>query len=244
LRSRIDVHLLVLCVIAFVIGFVASMPLAGPISVLVVTRAARREFEGALRIGLGAATVEGLYAAVAFWGFATLLSRHDIVVPISHGVTAVVLLALGVRFVAFVPHEKTNPNENKTGNMLLGFSISALNPTLLVTWSAAVAFLYSKGLRETSGAYAIPFGICAGAGVGTWFVIMVKLLRKYEGKHPPSRLARVVRFLGIVLVGLGVWSGVQLVQWLGGKRDTPARAYASLCFSGADSRAPRHGRGD
>src|SRR2546430_14564544 len=124
-----------------------------------------------------------MYAAVAFWGFATFLSSHATVVPISHGITAVVLVALGVRFVAFVPQEEKSPNENKKGNMLLGFSISALNPTLLVTWSAAVAFLYSKGLRETSGIYAIPFGVCAGGGVGTWFVVLVKLLRKYEGKH-------------------------------------------------------------
>jgi threonine/homoserine/homoserine lactone efflux protein len=232
------VHALAICTIAFAIGFVASMPLAGPISVLVVTRAAGREFDGALRIGLGAAIAEGIYAAVAFWGFATLLSRHAIVVPVSHGITAVVLVALGIRFIALSPHEKKNRNENKAGNILLGFSISVINPTLLVTWSAAVAFLYSKGLRETSSAYAIPFGVCAGAGIGAWFFLLVKLLRKYKGTHSPSRAAMLVRLMGFVLVVLGVWSGVQLVQWLGGKRDTPARADASLCFSCADQRAP------
>ena len=92
-------RLLAVCVMALLFGFVGSMPLAGPIAILVLSRATQGRFGEALRIGLGAAVAEGLYAGLAFWGFTTFLARHAIVVPISHGVTAVVLLALGVRFM-------------------------------------------------------------------------------------------------------------------------------------------------
>jgi threonine/homoserine/homoserine lactone efflux protein len=231
------VRALAICAIALALGFFGSMPLAGPISVLVVSRAARREFEDAWRIALGAAVAEGIYAAVAFWGFATFLSRHAIVVPISHGVTAVVLVVLGVRFVVLAPQTARDASPNKTGSMLLGFWISALNPTLLVTWSAAVAFLYSKGFRETSGAYAVPFGGCAGAGIAAWFFVLVRVLRSYKGKLARKRLRATVRILGVALVVLGVWSGVRLAQWLGGDRGTPVSAGASLCFSGGHERA-------
>ncbi|MDP8998993.1 MAG: LysE family transporter [Myxococcota bacterium] len=210
---------LLICAIALAFGFAGSMPLAGPISVMVVSRAARREFGDAWRIGVGAAVAEGIYAAVAFWGFATFLARHAIVVPISHGVTALVLVVLGVRFVLFASREQPKSEENKAGSALLGFSISVLNPTLLASWSAIVAFLYSKGLRELPSAYAIPFGLCAAAGVGAWFVLLVGALRKYEGTLPRLGLTMIVRFLGIVLLVLGLWSGVQLVQWLVGDRD-------------------------
>jgi threonine/homoserine/homoserine lactone efflux protein len=214
LRLDADVHALAICAIALAFGFFGSMPLLGPISVLVVSRVANGEFDDARRVGMGAALAEGIYAAIAFWGFATFLARHPIVVPLSHGATALLLVALGVRFILFREEKRRHPSSRRTGGTLLGFSISALNPTLIVTWSAAVAFLYSKGLGGLSAAYAVPFGACAGAGVGTWFVLLVNVLRKYEARLARKALATIVRGLGVVLLTLGVWSGVQLVEWL------------------------------
>ncbi len=234
-------RIVAICAIALAFGFFGSMPIAGPISVMVISRAARRRFDEAVHIGLGAAAAEAISAGVAFFGFTTFLARHEVVVPISHGVTAVVLAALGLRFVVWSPKEQKDRRENKAGTTFVGFSVSAINPTLLVTWTAATAFIFSKGLRETSGLVAVPFGLCAGAGVAAWFWLFVVVLRKYEGKLPRQALTWIVRVLGLALVGLGVWSGVQLAKWLGGDRETPARATASLCFArGADERAARH----
>lgn len=230
-------RLLAVCAVALVFGFVGSMPLAGPISVLVVARAARKQFGEALHVGLGAAGAEAIYAGVAFFGFTTILARHPVVVPISHGVTAVVLLALGGRF-AFWKLKEKKERHHRAGTALVGFTLAAVNPTLLVTWTAAVAFLYSKSLGDPSVWAAIPFGICAGVGVGGWFAVLVALLRRYEGKMPKRALTWVVRTLGMALAGLGVWSGVQLVRWIGGDRQTPARADASLCWSACSLRRP------
>lgn len=226
-------RLVAVCLVALVFGFVGSMPLAGPISVMVVARAARKQFREALYVGLGAAGAEAIYAGVAFFGFTTILARHPIVVPISHGVTAVVLLALGVRFAFWKLKEKKEKKHRK-GTLLVGFTLSAVNPTLLVTWTAAVAFIYSKGLGDVPLWGAIPFGVCAGVGVGGWFAVLVALLCKYEGKMPEKVLTWVVRTLGVALAGLGVWSGVQLVKWIGGDRQTPARADASVCWSACE----------
>jgi threonine/homoserine/homoserine lactone efflux protein len=221
------VSALVVCAIALGFGFFGSMPLAGPIAIMVLSRAAEGKLDAAIRIALGAAIAEGIYAGLAFWGFTTFLARHEIVVPISHGVTAVVLVALGVRFVFWKLTEKEDRRRATAGSALLGFTVSALNPTLFVTWSAAVAFLYSKGLREPSAIHAVPFGLCAATGVSLWFVALGWLLKKYEGRLPRKVLTGVVRTLGVALVGLGVWSGVQLVKWLGGERDAPAHAEPS-----------------
>lgn len=222
--------LVAICAIALVFGFVGSMPIAGPVSVMVISRAARRRFDEALHIGLGAAAAEAIYAGVAFFGYTAILARYELVVPVSHGVTAVVLMALGGFFVFWSPKDKKDTRENKTGTFFLGFSVSAVNPTLLVTWGAATAFLFSKGLGETADLAAIPFGLCAGAGIAAWFSLFVVVLRKYEGKLPRKVLTWIVRLLGLALVGLGVWSGVQLVQWLAGDRQAPRTAASSLSF--------------
>jgi threonine/homoserine/homoserine lactone efflux protein len=231
-------HLVVVCAIALAFGFFGSMPLAGPIAVMVFSRASHRRYEEALHIGLGAAVAEGVYAAVAFWSFTSLLASHPLIVPVSRGVTAVVLTALGVRFAVWKAQEKKDKYERRPGTSLVGFSLSAINPTLLITWSAAVAFLYSKGLGVSSALAAIPFGLSAAAGIGAWFAILVAVLRKFEGKLPVAVLVWTIRLLGVGLVGLGVWSGVQLVQWLEGDRGAPAPVVVSLCSPPWSKRAP------
>jgi threonine/homoserine/homoserine lactone efflux protein len=211
-------RLVAMCAVALVFGFVGSMPLAGPIAVMVVSRAARKKFDEALHLGLGGAVAEAVYAGVALWGYTTLLARHPAVDPVSHGVTAVVLGVLGVRFAVWKHRPHEDRHEKKAGTLLVGFGVSAINPTLLVTWGAAVAFIYSKGLgagRDASSWWAPPlFGASAGAGVALWLWVLVAVLRKLEGKLPERALTWTVRGLGVALVGLGVWSGVELVEWL------------------------------
>src|SRR5450432_2912383 len=113
-----------ICLMALVLGFVGSMPLAGPIAVMAVSRASRGKYGEAMRIGLGAAAAEGIYAGIAFWGYTTFLARHAIVVPISHGATALVLVAIGIRFAFWKPPDATETDGRKAGSALLGFSVS------------------------------------------------------------------------------------------------------------------------
>jgi threonine/homoserine/homoserine lactone efflux protein len=205
--------LIAICVVALVFGFMGSMPLAGPIAIMAVARASRGKYGEAMRIGLGAAVAEGIYAGLAFWGFTTFLARHAIVVPISQAVTAIVLTAIGVRFSFWKPTEShADARENKAGTALLGFSVSAINPTLLLTWSAAVAALYSRGLKEPSPAYALPFGLCAAAGIGGWFVVLSALFKRFGGKLPETAITWVIRSMGLVLVVLALWSAAKLVH--------------------------------
>src|SRR5580704_13680750 len=99
--------------VAFVFAFVGSLPLAGPIALLVVSNGASGHYKEALRIALGAAVAEGIYAFLAFWGFATFLARYSWVLPISQGVTAIVLFGLGARFLFFfkLKDEEAKPGE-------------------------------------------------------------------------------------------------------------------------------------
>jgi threonine/homoserine/homoserine lactone efflux protein len=117
----------------------------------------------------------------------------------------------------------------------VGFSVALFNPTLLLTWSAAVAFVWSKGLGETSAAAAAPFGLAAAAGIAGWFALLATALRRYGGKLPARALKWTVRAIGIALVGLGLWSGLLLVRWMRAG-ETPSGAGPSLCCPCAPER--------
>jgi threonine/homoserine/homoserine lactone efflux protein len=205
---------LFICMIALALGYCGSVPLAGPVSVMVVSRAARKRFGEALRVGLGAAVAEGVYAGIAFFGITSLLARDTAIAPISRGASAVVAFALGIHFVRWRPKGGKDKRESKVGTALLGFSVSAANPTLFVTWTTVAALLYSKGPKRPPPAFAIPFGLCVAVGVGAWFFSLVALLRAYEKRLPERALTWAVRSMGVFLVALGVWSGFDFVRWL------------------------------
>lgn len=216
-RGRLDsgewMHTLITCLVAFTFGFIGSIPLTGPVAVMVFSAGVRREYGVALRIGLGAALAEALYAAVAFWGFTRFLAHHPLVLPVSHAVSAVVLGALGVYFARWTPEEgesKPRRHPNLEG-LLLGFSVSVINPTLLATWSAAVAFLYARQVVPFSELGALPFGAAAGAGVAGWELVFVGLLRRYESRFPRRALTWGVRGMGVLLIGVAVFTGVRFL---------------------------------
>jgi threonine/homoserine/homoserine lactone efflux protein len=207
---------LAVSLVALVFSFVGSLPLVGPIAVLVVSNGVNGRYKDALQIGLGAAVAEGIYAFLAFWGFATFLARYAIVLPISRAVTAAVLLSLGVHFLFFRLKDvaPTSARQAKRGRFWVGFSISILNPTLLATWSAVTTFLYSKQLVAMTALLAIPFGGFAAGGIMLWAFMMVALMRTFRERFPKGLLTWIVRGMGVVLIGVGLWSGAELVRYI------------------------------
>lgn len=205
--------ILVLSIIGFLLGFVGSMPLAGPIAVLVVSRAVEKRYVEARRLAYGAAIAEAIYAGVSFWGFSTFLARYRSFLPVSHAITAVVLLIVGIQFARWKPREPAAGGE-RVGRtpFVLGFTISALNPTLLATWSAVVTAIYSRQIVVMKSWYALPFALSAAIGIALWFMLMVAFLKRYGGHFPASLVTWVVRIMGILLIVLALWSGIDLIR--------------------------------
>ena len=207
---------LVVSLIAFVLGFVGSMPLAGPISIMVVSRGVTGQFREALLLAVGASIAEGLYAGGAFWGFSALLSRYALAVPISHVVTSVVLLAVGIHFLRWKPKEEIEGAAAKRGAgrsaFALGFTASIVNPTLLITWSAVTTAIYSRQIVQMTGLLAIPFGLAAGAGIAAWNVVILAILKRYRHKFPKRAIQWAIRGMGAVLILIALWSAIDLVR--------------------------------
>jgi threonine/homoserine/homoserine lactone efflux protein len=87
--------------------------------------------------------------------------------------------------------------------------MTALNPTLLATWSGAVAAVHAMGLGVTPQLGALPFGVGALVGVAGWFALWLAVLRKFRTRIQPATIDQVVRGMGALLVVLGGWAAVR-----------------------------------
>lgn len=209
--------MVITALVGFLFGFIGSMPIAGPIAVLVLARALEGRLASALKVGIGGAVAETAYALLAFWGFSELLAADAWIVPVSRGAAAVILLGLGIVFLRREPTAVAAPPPapgRDVGAFLLGLSISGLNPTLIATWTAAATTLFSTGLVAFSPGLAVPFGLGAGLGIAAWTVVLVRIVARYRDRFEPATIDRMVRWMGGFLLLVSLLFAWRLISWL------------------------------
>lgn len=200
--------------IGFGFGFFGSMPVAGPASALVLSRGLVGRFLSGAMIGVGCGLAEGIYAGLAAYGFATFLAGYPFIEGVSHVVAAVIMFLLGVTFVRYKGATEAtarNVSDKALQSAGLGFWITILNPALIATWTASATTLASAGVTLTQ-ASALPFGAGVAVGVGSWFGIFTYLMKRYRERFKPELLNRIIRVIGALLFGLGVYFTYRAVR--------------------------------
>jgi threonine/homoserine/homoserine lactone efflux protein len=177
----------------------------GPIALIVLKRGLSRQKRSALGLVFGAALAEAGYALLAYLGIDFALSRYPLQASIVRMLAGAILIgfALLCIFDRRTPHQKTISHEYAGTNFLLGLSIAGLNPTLLITWTGAVAAARATGL--ISGIHAAP-GFALGVIVGPilWFWILLKILTWRAEFISPKTLKIIEKALPIALLVLGM----------------------------------------
>ena len=211
--------MLTAALLGFALGFVGSMPLVGPIAILVFTRGVENRARNGFYLALGAAIAESAYAYLAFWGFSQLLERYPWIEPTTRAVGAVILTALGLRFAlggGQFPVEKTGSTA-EVGNkrsFFLGFAVTALNPALIATWTLALTTLFLFSDIGFDASRALPFSIGVGTGIISWFSLLLSLLARFRDRFRPATLTRAIRVMGVALTLLGLVFAVRFVMYL------------------------------
>src|ERR1700733_5872360 len=177
--------------LGLVMGFLGSIPTAGPVGMLVVARGLMGRPKTGFLVATGSTFAEMFYAFVAFWGFAAVMARFPHLTLAARVLPCVTFAALGL-YLAVGANIAKNPTpareRGRKRTVLLGFGMTAVNPTLLVTWGAAAGVAHSTGLPATTVPGAILFALGAGAGGLAWFAVLLWLLARIRMRAPSLRL--------------------------------------------------------
>lgn len=205
-------------VLGLAMGFLGSVPVAGPISAIIVRRGLQGRFKAGAWVAVGGALPEAGYAYLAFWGFSTFLAQYAWIELVSRGAAAVILIVLALAFMRY--RTRAEEVERPGGSDALksfwfGFTITALNPTLIATWTAATTTLYSIRTVHFSPRDALAFALGAAVGIVAWFFVLLGLMRRFRDRFSQSTLDRVVRGFGWLLLALSgyfVWRFVDALR--------------------------------
>ena len=193
--------------LGFVAGFVGAVPVAGPVAVLVLRDALAGKKHDARQIALGSALAESLYAGVAFAGIGAAFDRFPVLLPVSRIASAIILVLVGIYLMVKHPkqEEAAEAKERKArAKWLVGLSITALNPTLIASWTAVVAVLHGAGVASSNPRDALPFALGIGTGIMTWFLVLEALVGRYREKLAPNVVRTGVQIVGGLLAAAGV----------------------------------------
>jgi threonine/homoserine/homoserine lactone efflux protein len=191
-------------------GFFGAIPVAGPVSAMIVKLGLqRRESEGRL-LAAGAALAEAVYVLLACLGYATLLQGFPVVDTLARSLASLILTGLGLYFVFKAGSIKSSPdhppNQNplKKGPFGIGFLISILNPTLMVTWTTVLAWIHGWRMIELAVLESTAFATGAGIGIVLWFTGMLRWLSRSGDTLPESTIIRLIQGTGWLLIALGL----------------------------------------
>jgi threonine/homoserine/homoserine lactone efflux protein len=191
----------------FLLGFaVAASP--GPIFFLCLRRTLLSGWRVGFLSGLGVATADGIYAAIAVFGVATvaiLLSGASRWLGLVGGAA---LVLLGLRSIIERPASaEPQPAITRRGlawayASTLGLTIT--NPATIISFAALAAAL-GAGL---SGGFARPAAVVAGvfAGSATWWAILAALSAAMRTRVTPSVARSIGMVSGLAIAGLGALS--------------------------------------
>lgn len=202
--------------VGFLFGFIGSMPVAGPIAMLVLRLGLNHDMRHARNVALGGAVAEAGYALLAYYGLSTVLERHPMVLPATRIAGAALCLILGVILLRHKPKppQERPPEARDRGlkrSLAGGFLITAVNPTLIVSWTAALTALHATGLFILDPRRAIPFAVGVLGGIITWFITLLALVRRFKSRLSHAAIHGFIKVMGGLLAAGGAWVGVRAV---------------------------------
>jgi threonine/homoserine/homoserine lactone efflux protein len=204
------------------IGFSIAAPV-GPIGVLCIRRTFADGWRIGLLSGLGAATADATYGAVAAFGLtaiSSLLVSGQVALRLVGGIF---LCYLGVRGLLTKPAPAspdatdtiTSPSTSHVRSSIAAYAstvgLTLTNPTTILSFVAIFAGL---GVGSASRGYLGAALLVAGVFVGSalWWLILSSTVAGLRVRFRPSAVGWVGRASGGVLLAFGLLALVSLIQ--------------------------------
>ncbi|WP_187367341.1 LysE family translocator [Haloferax sp. KTX1] len=205
-----------------VLGVSIAAPV-GPIGVLCIQRTLSKGRRSGFVSGLGAASADAVYGAIAGFGLAALSSvllGHRNAIALAGGT---ILLYIGVQSIrgdpASVESAPTtersavvSPDSNArslAADFGSTFLLTLTNPVTILAFVGIFAGLGVGVSGDYLGAAVLVAGVFAGSAL--WWFVLSAAVDRVRTRVTPSVLRRVNQLAGVVIVGFGVaalWSGL------------------------------------
>jgi putative LysE/RhtB family amino acid efflux pump len=191
--------------VGFGLGFFVALQL-GPMSLFLIRSTLRSGWKVGCAIGVGIATIDGLYAAAGAGGATPLLSIQPVRLALGL-LGAAVLIVLGTRTVYTAVRVRIGsetPSDVATPGraLLTALAGTASNPSTIVSWGAIFAAASTAGLVHTTSAAVL---LVAGVAIGslTWVIVLATGVA-LVGRSMSSRAVRVTDGVaGAGMIGFG-----------------------------------------
>ncbi len=143
--------LLTISIVGFLAGFILSMPIAGPISILITSNALKGKLRYCYLAAIGASLGDFIYVFIAVFGLTNLYSLYKPIIPYILVVGSVFLFTLGYKIIKTkvdIDHFEEKKNALKEihklrGGFMTGFMLNLFNPTLFLGWVTSSFFVLS-----------------------------------------------------------------------------------------------------
>ncbi len=186
----------------FALGIAVAAPV-GPMSLLCMRRTLTGGFSAGFLSGLGVATADGIYAAVAAFG---LVAVSDLLVgqqPWLRLLGGMALIYLGVRTLRGRPAERAAAAgaSDAAGMYVSTLGLTLMNPATILSFAALFA---GAGTTERSGGAAPAMVLGVFLGSAAWWLALTSALARFRRRLPGQLLRAVNWIAGLMLVLFGV----------------------------------------
>jgi len=180
-----------LAIRGFILGFTIAAAV-GPISLLVIRRTLAEGRIIGLASGLGVATADGTYGAIAAFGLGAITRILVDARPVLGLVGGVFLLWLAWTTARAEPHDPASPPPARRGGLagaylsILGLTLT--NPMTILSFGALFAGLGVAG-DDLAGSALITIGVLLGSGA--WWVVLTSIVSAVRTRVTPTWIRRI-----------------------------------------------------
>jgi len=192
----------------FAIGFPIAMLAVGPVSILCIQRAVYHGAFYGIIFGLGVATADAIYGALAIFGMsfiANFIIQKQFYIKLISGL---LLILIGAKIIFSKSHIK-NSQTIKKPNLLNDYTSAVLltlsNPFTIGLFGSAISLPWLQlNLKYITLSSSLLLTIGIFLGSITWFSILSFFVGSLRHKFSNKNLKTINVIAGIIIVGLGI----------------------------------------
>lgn len=188
-------------------GCLFSIP-AGPVSILIFRNTALLGIKNGLFTLLGLITAEILYILLYFFGLNKIILSQQNLLDFFTMLGGAFIVFLGLN--SYLAKKKVKPiktneklNKNLYKNFLSGFTISLLNPAILIFLIAVISFFLKNNPNLSNNLYIGTLLISVEIGTAVWFLIIIIVTLKLKDRFKIFFENKIQIISSVLLIILG-----------------------------------------